>query len=86
MLKSYYTIYTVTGVVEGKGIAVLDLLYQRDMFIIDISMSNTAMVGLVFAGNIVPFDQFYITTGANLIVPHELLNDKIFSIIEKNNN
>jgi hypothetical protein len=84
MLKSYYTIYTVTGVVEGKGIAVLDLLYQRDMFIIDISMSNTAMVGLVFAGNIVPFDQFYITTGANLIVPHELLNDKIFSIIEKN--
>ena len=49
MLKSYYTIYTVTGVIEGKGIAVLDLLYQREMFIIDISLSHTAMAGLVFA-------------------------------------
>jgi len=29
-------------------------------------------------------DQFYITTGANLIIPLELLDGKIFSIIEKN--
>jgi hypothetical protein len=84
MLKSYYTIYTVIGVIEGKGIAVLDLLYQREMFIIDISLSHTAMAGLVFAGNVVPFNQFYITTGANLIIPLELLDGKIFSIIEKN--
>ena len=53
------------------------------MFMIDISMSNTAMVGVVFTGNVVPFNQFYITTGANLIVPLELLDGKIFSIIEK---
>jgi hypothetical protein len=84
MLNSYYTIYRVTEVIENKGIVALDLLYQREMFIIDISLSHTAMVGLVFAGNIVPFNQFYITTGANLIVPLELLDGKIFSIIEKN--
>jgi hypothetical protein len=42
------------------------------------------MAGLVFAGNVVPFNQFYITTGANLIIPLELLDGKIFSIIEKN--
>lgn len=84
MLKSYYTIYRVIGVNRGKGIAVLDLLYQREMFIIDISMSHTAMAGLVLAGNVVPFNQFYITTGANLIVPLALLDNKIFSIIEKN--
>jgi hypothetical protein len=82
MLKSYYSIYTVIGTVKNKGIRALDLMYQREMFIIDISMSNTARLGLVFAGNIMPLNEFYITSGASLPIPHELLENKLLTLVD----
>ena len=82
MLRSYYSIYTVIGVVENKGIVALDLLYQREMFIIDINLSHTARLGLVFAGNIMPLNEFYITSGASLPIPHELLENKLLTLVD----
>ena len=80
MLQSYYTVYEIKDIVRGKGVWVADLLYRREIFIIDIEMSYTVLTGVVLAGNIMPIDQFYMTTGANLIVPIELLESQLLAV------
>jgi hypothetical protein len=84
MAMAYYSVFFVKQVFEGKGILVVDLLYQDELFVIDVGMAQTGMENFIFSGHLVPFKDFYITSGAPLPIPIELLqNDTIPSILSK---
>jgi hypothetical protein len=84
MTMAYYSVFFVKQVVEGKGVLVVDLLYQDELFVIDVGMAQTGMENFIFSGHLLPFKDFYITSGAPLPIPVELLqNDTIPSILSK---
>jgi hypothetical protein len=84
LAQSYYSVFAVKELFENKGVLIVDLLYQKEVFIIDMAISRTASVGLVFAGHVLPLKQFHMTSGAWLPIPIQLLeNGKLLSILEK---
>ena len=81
---AYYSVFFIKQVVEGKGVLVVDLLYQNELFVIDVGMAQTGMENFVFSGHLLPFKDFYMTSGAPLPIPFELLqNETIPSILSK---
>jgi len=59
-------------------------LYQKELFVIDVGMAQTGMENFIFSGHLLPFKDFYVTSGAPLPIPVELLqNDTIPAILSK---
>lgn len=83
MLKSYYSLFVVIGIISGKGLILSDILRNTEIFITDIGLSNSASLRMIFAGNILPIDRFYMTSGAFLPIPDSLFIEKIDLIIDK---
>ena len=84
MAMAYFSVFFIKQIFEDKGVLVVDLLYQKELFVIDIGFAKSAIKGLILAGHLVPFKDFYITSGAMLPIPVELLqNDTIPSILSK---
>lgn len=85
MAMAHYSVFFIKEVFEGKGILVVDFLYQTELFVIDIGLARAEMKNLVFSGHLLPLknSEFYMTSGL-LPTPFDLLqNDSIASIISK---
>ncbi len=83
MAMAYYSVFFVKQVVKGKGVLVIYLLYQDELFVIDVGLAQTGMENFIFSGHLLPFKDFYMTSGT-LPIPFELLqNDTIASILSK---
>jgi hypothetical protein len=85
LVKSHYSVFLVKEVFENKGALIVDLLYLKELFIIDIGISKTASVGVAFSGHLFPLKQFYMGSGAFLQIPIQSLleNVELTSILEK---
>jgi hypothetical protein len=69
MQRAWYSLFQVQSAVPGSGVAALDVLREREVFITDVSMSRSGVRGLVLASRLIPFDAFTMTGGAGLPVP-----------------
>jgi hypothetical protein len=75
MRGAWYSLVSVQKSVPGTGVAVLDVLRQREHFIVDLSMSQTVPFGAVMGTRLIPLADFTMTGGAALPVPdREALN------------
>jgi hypothetical protein len=83
MLDSFYTLVQVKDIVEQVGIKAHDLLYNRELFLIDIGFSETAAEGLIIATRVIPVEDFVMTSGAALPVDAEILTKIMNLLIER---
>ena len=60
-----------------------DILRGSTLFLMDVGMSKTATPSLSFAGRILPFDDFCMTSGAFITVQDDSVRKEIMSIVEK---
>jgi hypothetical protein len=68
MRQARYSLFAVEGAERGVGVHVRDLLRGEVLFLMDVSFSNTAPVGMVLATRIMAPDGITMTTGAALPV------------------
>ncbi len=82
-LNGHYSVFSIQEVVKNKGVVVRDIFYGKELFLIDIALSSSAKEKVAFAGYVVPFKQFYVSTGTLLILQDINSRDQVLSIIEK---
>jgi hypothetical protein len=82
MQASYYSLFSIEEVIEGKGLVVVDGLRQAKLFILDIGLGNSAAKGMLLAGRIMPIGELYMSTGALIPLQGELV-DTLQSIMER---
>ncbi len=68
MKQAFYSVFQVEKTIKGVGVRVHDLLFDKERFVVDISLSQTACEGLVLASRLMLFEEFVTTTGAPLLV------------------
>ena len=73
MRKAFFSLFQVREVVKGLGARVTDILRDEDYFLADVSLSQTAVEGVVLASRMLPFEGFITTAGAPLPVDAKIL-------------
>jgi len=73
MRQAFFSLFQVRDVVEGVGVRVLDILRNREHFLVDVNLSQSIVEGVVLASRMLPFEDFIMTTGAALPVDAEVL-------------
>lgn len=68
MTKAYYSLFVVTEVERGVGVAVWDALRGKSGFIVDVGLGQTGAKGLVLASRAIPTENFLTTGGAAIPV------------------
>jgi len=68
MRHAYYSLFAVEATEPGVGVYVRDLLREESQFLVDVSLSQTALVGGVLASRVTVQDGIAMTTGAGLPV------------------
>jgi hypothetical protein len=66
MAVSRYRILDIEGVEPGVGLMVTDRLRRESGLLVDRSLSVTASLGRILAGNVVEWEGYWATTGASL--------------------
>jgi hypothetical protein len=69
-LKAYcqaeYRILTVLSTAPGAGVYVRDLLYEEELFVMDLAFSRTLERGFALATRTIPLGEYWMTSGAPL--------------------
>lgn len=73
MQQAFFSLFQVRDVVEGVGVRVTDILRNREHLLADVSLSQTAIEGMVLASRVLPFDDFIMTTGVALPADADVL-------------
>jgi len=73
MQLAFFSLFQVREVVKEVGVRVTDILRDREHFLADVALSQTAVEGLVLASRVLPFEDFIMTTGAALPVETTVL-------------
>jgi hypothetical protein len=73
MSRAYYSILSLTDINETGEVHAKDLLQQRNLTIIDNTLSKNGLSGMVIAGHIINFEAFSIQTGAALSIDRQLM-------------
>jgi hypothetical protein len=66
MLQARYRLLRVDEAFSGFGLTVHDVLRDENGLLLDVAMSRSAQKGDVFAGHVLSFPDFWMTTGAGL--------------------
>lgn len=66
--KAFYSVIIVGPSESGVGVHVMDFLSQAPFFLADTSLSLSSSEGAVLAGRVIPYKDFFISTGAMLPV------------------
>ena len=82
MRRTFFSLFRVEEVVVGVGVRVLDILQEREYFMVDVNFSRVAIVGWILASRVIPFEDFITTTGAGLPVARNATKD-VARYIEK---
>jgi hypothetical protein len=82
MTEAYYSLFQVTDLEQGVGVAVQDLLRDETGFIMDIGFGSTASRRLTLATRVFPFEGVLTTGGAALPVD-PAVGKRIFSELAK---
>jgi hypothetical protein len=77
MQEARFSVFAVEEAAPGIGVHVRDLLRDEPLFLVDIGFSQTAVPGLVLAGNVISLPQLSMTTGAMLPADGTILEDLV---------
>jgi hypothetical protein len=83
MLKAHYSLFSVKAIQENRGLVLSDLLRDNEIFVIDLSMSRSAIPDTLFMGHVLPMPHFHMTSGAFMPVPASIMDDKLPAILDK---
>ena len=71
MRRAFFSIFRVEKVVKSVGAHVLDILGDRQYFLADIGLGDTASEAITLASRVLLFEDFIMTSGAALPVDEE---------------
>lgn len=77
MEASRYIVFRVEEVLPGAGVVANDFFWQRDFFLVDLSMSSSTEPGKLFAGRLLDLGEFHMTTGAIIPMTDELMEHEV---------
>jgi hypothetical protein len=83
MVKAHYSVFLVEQIEKGAGASLFDLLRHERLRLIDIGIGSTAVRGMFFAGRLLPLGEFYITSGAFVPLPPQLVERIVIPALEK---
>lgn len=83
MQQAHYSLFAVKSATADRGLEMIDLLRNKDIFLVDLSMSRSAYPGMLFGGHVLPMPDFYMTSGAFLPIPDSIRESQIPAILEK---
>jgi hypothetical protein len=66
MTRAYYSLFQITDVERGVGVAVQDVFRKESAFIVDVGFGSTAQRNLLLATRVIPFEGSLTTGGAAL--------------------
>lgn len=75
MRRAFFSIFRVEKVVKNVGVHVLDILGDRQYFLADAGLGDTASEAMTLVSRVFPFDDFIMTSGAALPVDDEASAD-----------
>lgn len=81
--KSFFSIIQIKDVPGFAHVVVQDLIRDREFLLIDRSLSLSATADNMFVTNIVPFKDFFMSTGALIPVDKPELMNEIFKLLLK---
>ena len=84
-LEAEYTVLRVKSAVPGAGVHCDDLLIGGEIFVMDISMSNSGFVNYAAATRVVPMGDYWVTGGALLPIDREVPLEEAFEKIGGDN-
>ena len=64
MISSYYSIFQITDLEQGIGIAVTDILRNETAFVADVGFGTTGVRNSFFAARMIATDDFLLTSGS----------------------
>ncbi len=83
-LSSYYSLFSIEEVHQGRGATLRDILRNKTLLLMDLGIGKSAIPGLLFAGRVVPLGDFHMTTGTFILVSDRGLIEKgIMPIVNK---
>ncbi|MGE5608006.1 MAG: hypothetical protein ACM359_02020 [Bacillota bacterium] len=71
MSNARFSLFRVEQVIRGTGVFVRDLVRGDGLFVVDELLSRTMRQGRLLGGRLVPFPDYWITTGAGFPVSQE---------------
>ncbi len=83
MSKAYYSLFEVQEIHTGKGATMKDLLRDHCFLLMDIGIGETAVAGMLFAGRVLPLEEFSMTSGTFIPVDRDLMGRHIFPIVQR---
>lgn len=86
LVDTEYSLFVVRGVEAGQGLHLADFFSNKEIFLIDINLSRTAVEGHLLATRVVSLDGITFTTGCACPFPAEYLpqlKDNFVRLFEK---
>ncbi|HIE00433.1 MAG TPA: hypothetical protein EYP59_09110 [Thiotrichaceae bacterium] len=83
MSQSYYSMFTIEEVYPEQGATIRDRLRNNQLFLMDIGIGKGGMPGMLFAGRVLPFADFYMSSGAIIPLQDKGLIEEIMLIVKK---
>lgn len=83
MQKSRYSLFKIQDILAHQGAVLRDLVTGDTLNIIDITLSQTGVAGVIVAGRIWPLADFNMSAGVLIPVPDFIYADKMQPVIDK---
>jgi hypothetical protein len=83
MSQSYYSLFSIEEIYPEQGAAIRDLIREKKLFLMDMGIGNAGALGMLFTGRILPFGEYYMTSGAILPLQDKGLIDEVMLIVKK---
>ena len=83
MLLAHYSIFQVGDLESGRGVTLFDLLRTENLLLQDVGLSSSATRGMVFAGRVLPLDDYYMTSGAFIPLDREFIKNTVIPTAER---
>ena len=83
MSKAYYSLFAVEKIHTGKGASMKDLIMNHCFLLMDIGIGETALPGMIFAGRVLSFGDFSMTSGTFIPVDRDLVESDILPVVER---
>lgn len=83
MLASRYSLFRVLEILPHRGATLQDLVRGDTLALMDITLSETGMPGIILAGRILPLADFNMSSGTLVPVSEWVFEDKLKPVIHK---
>jgi hypothetical protein len=83
MRKAHYSVFQVKSIQQGTGATLFDILRAETIVLMDVGIGSTAMPGMLFAGRVLPLDEYYMTSGAFMPLSLDFFERRVIPALEK---